>query len=77
MLARDGKLLGTSALATLAILNWIGLRTGSRAQEATSLVEALALVGIVIAAFTMPGRASATVLAFTDSFARVGAGMPN
>jgi APA family basic amino acid/polyamine antiporter len=60
-LAPHGKLIGTAALATLAILNWIGLRTGSRAQETTSLVKALALLAIVIAAFTMPGRASADV----------------
>jgi len=57
MLAGHGRLLGTLALASLAILNWIGLRTGSRAQEITSLVKALGLVALVIAAFTIPVKA--------------------
>src|SRR5215471_1365804 len=34
------RLLGILALTSLAILNWIGLKTGSRAQEITSLVKA-------------------------------------
>jgi APA family basic amino acid/polyamine antiporter len=57
MLAGHVRLLGTGALASLAILNWIGLRTGSRAQEITSLVKALGLVGLVIAAFTISVKA--------------------
>jgi APA family basic amino acid/polyamine antiporter len=44
-------------LASLAILNWIGLRTGSRTQEISSLVKALGLVGLVIAAFTISVKA--------------------
>jgi len=59
MLAGHVKLLGTLALASLAILNWIGLKTGSRAQEITSLVKALGLVTVVIAAFTIPVKAGA------------------
>jgi len=61
MLVGHVRLLGTLALASLAILNWIGLKIGSRAQEATSLVKALGLMGLVIAAFTIsvrPGTAS-------------------
>ncbi len=57
MLARHVRLLGTVALASLALLNWIGLKTGSRAQEITSLIKALGLVGLVIAAFTVPVNA--------------------
>src|SRR5215469_8936381 len=57
MLAGHVRLLGTLALASLAILNWIGLKTGSRAQEITSLVKALGLVGLVIAAFTISVKA--------------------
>jgi len=43
------KLLATGVLVALALLNWLGLRTGSRTQEATSLVKAIALVAFVIA----------------------------
>src|SRR5215467_4078729 len=57
MLAGQVRLLGALALASLAILNWIGLRTGSRAQEITSLAKALGLLGLVIAAFTIPVKA--------------------
>jgi len=52
-LAGHGRLLAALVLASLAILNWIGLKTGSRAQEITSLAKALGLVGLVIAAFTI------------------------
>lgn len=48
-------------LATLALLNWIGRKARSRAQEATSLVKTLGLIALVIAAFTIslkPGTAS-------------------
>jgi APA family basic amino acid/polyamine antiporter len=58
-LAGHVMLLGTLALASLATLNWIGLKTGSRAQEITSLVKALGLVALVIAAFTIPIKAGA------------------
>ena len=53
VLAGHVRVLGTLALASLAILNWIGLKTGSRAQEATSLVKALGLIALVVAAFTI------------------------
>ena len=59
MLAGHVRLSGTAALASLAILNWIGLTTGSRAQEITSLVKALGLIGLVIAAFTTSVKAGA------------------
>lgn len=57
MLAGHVRLLGTVALASLAILNWIGLKAGSRAQEITSLAKALGLVALVISAFTIPVKA--------------------
>jgi APA family basic amino acid/polyamine antiporter len=57
MLAGHVRLLGALALASLGILNWIGLKTGSRAQEITSLVKALGLIALVIAAFTVPVKA--------------------
>jgi APA family basic amino acid/polyamine antiporter len=50
------------ALASLALLNWIGLRVGSRAQEIASLAKALGLIALVIAAFTMPVKAGAASL---------------
>jgi hypothetical protein len=32
----------------LALLNWLGLRAGSRIQELTSLIKALALIAFVL-----------------------------
>jgi len=57
MLAGHVRIWGTLALASLAILNWIGLKAGSRAQEITSLVKGLGLIGLVIAAFTISAKA--------------------
>jgi len=56
------------ALASLAILNWIGLKTGSHAQEITSLVKALGLVALVIAAFTIPVKAGTPSFLPSDLF---------
>jgi len=53
MLAGQVRLLGILVLTSLAVLNWIGLKTGSRAQEITSLIKALGLMAVVIAAFTV------------------------
>ncbi len=56
------KLLGVMALCLLALLNWLGLRMGSRAQEFTSLVKAVALIAFVIACFiSAPAAAHASV----------------
>ena len=63
MLAGHVKLLAAMALASLALLNWIGLKAGSRAQEITSLVKALGLIALVIAAFTISVKAEAASLA--------------
>ena len=60
-------LLGVLALASLATLNWIGLKTGSRAQEITSLVKALGLIALVIASFTMSVKAGAASLLASNS----------
>jgi hypothetical protein len=62
------RLLGTLALASLAILNWMGLKTGSRAQEITSSVKALGLVAVVIAAFTVSVKSGAPALLPDNSF---------
>jgi APA family basic amino acid/polyamine antiporter len=54
------KLLGVASLVFLMLLNWIGLRAGSRTQQTTSLIKALALMAFVIACFLRPaGGASA------------------
>lgn len=45
------KLLAAGVLLALTLLNWLGLRTGSRTQEAASLIKALALVAFVVACF--------------------------
>lgn len=47
------KLVGVAVLAFLMLLNWLGLRTGSRTQELTSLTKALALIGFVAACFVL------------------------
>jgi basic amino acid/polyamine antiporter, APA family len=69
MLAGHIRLLGTVALASLAILNWIGLKTGSRAQEITSLAKALGLVALVISAFTISVKAGTASFLPSNLFA--------
>lgn len=53
------KLAAVACLVVLMALNWLGLRWGSRAQEITSLVKALALVAFVAACFTVSPHAAA------------------
>ncbi|HEU4697654.1 MAG TPA: APC family permease [Gemmatimonadales bacterium] len=38
----------------LAALQWIGVRSGGRTQEITTLLKGLALLGLVVAAFALP-----------------------
>ncbi|MGA7381042.1 MAG: APC family permease [Terriglobales bacterium] len=47
------KVIAVAALAVLTLLNWLGLRSGSRTQELTSLVKVLALLGFVVACFAI------------------------
>ncbi|MGB7583554.1 MAG: APC family permease [Terriglobales bacterium] len=54
------KLIAVAALLILTLLNWIGLRSGSRTQEITSLVKVLALLGFVIACFAIFPRSAPT-----------------
>jgi basic amino acid/polyamine antiporter, APA family len=51
--------LAIGILILLALLNWLGLRTGARTQELTSLVKCVALVGFVVACFAIAPRAGA------------------
>lgn len=46
-----------ACLIALMLLNWLGLRTGSRVQEITSLTKALALVAFVVVCFLVSPRA--------------------
>ena len=47
------KVIAVAALAVLTLLNWLGLRSGSRTQELTSLVKVVALLGFVAACFAI------------------------
>jgi basic amino acid/polyamine antiporter, APA family len=57
-LAGHVQLVGVTAVILLTLLNWIGLRPGSRAQELTSLAKALGLIGLVAACFLHSPAAS-------------------
>jgi len=50
-LAPHTKLAAVACVVVLTLLNWLGLRAGSRAQELTSLIKALALVAFVVSCF--------------------------
>jgi APA family basic amino acid/polyamine antiporter len=50
------KLAGIGILAALMLLQWAGIRAGSRAQEITSLVKALAFLAFVAACFLLPSH---------------------
>ena len=43
------KLVSVASVVVLTLLNWLGLRAGSRVQELTSLIKALALIAFVVA----------------------------
>jgi basic amino acid/polyamine antiporter, APA family len=60
-LAGHVQLIGVTALVLLTLLNWIGLRAGSRAQEFTSAAKALGLLGLVVACFLSPSASSGAV----------------
>jgi basic amino acid/polyamine antiporter, APA family len=47
------KLTSVASVVVLALLNWLGLRAGSRIQELTSLIKALALIAFVVACFAI------------------------
>lgn len=61
-LAPHLKLLAASCVAILTLLNWLGLRAGSRAQEFTSLAKAMALIAFVVACFVVTPKADAATL---------------
>jgi APA family basic amino acid/polyamine antiporter len=53
------KLLAVATLAAMGLLNWMGLRTGSRTQEITSALKALGFIAFVVGCWLFsPGHAS-------------------
>jgi basic amino acid/polyamine antiporter, APA family len=60
------------ALSVLALLNFIGLKVGSRTQNVTSLVKALALVALVIGCFAVPAGTASTHTAVTAKLGGAG-----
>jgi len=60
VLAQWVKVVALTSLAVLGLLNWLGLRSGSRTQELTSLVKALALLALVVACFRFPAAMQST-----------------
>jgi basic amino acid/polyamine antiporter, APA family len=57
------KLVSVASVIVLTLLNWLGLRTGSRVQEVTSLTKALGLVAFVVACFVISPDSSHTGVA--------------
>jgi basic amino acid/polyamine antiporter, APA family len=57
-LAGHVRFVGVSGLLLLGLLNWLGLRPGSRAQELTSVAKAVGLIALVIGCFVVHPSAS-------------------
>lgn len=55
------RLIAVSTVIVLTVLNWIGLKLGSRAQEVTSSIKALALMGLVVVCFALPQTHSVAI----------------
>jgi basic amino acid/polyamine antiporter, APA family len=47
------KVVSVASVIALTLLNWLGLRAGSRTQELTSLIKAIALIAFVVACFVI------------------------
>ncbi len=65
------KLLAAACLIVLMLLNWLGLRAGSRAQKITSLTKALALLAFVVACFLFPPKAVPPIAAAPRSLIEI------
>ena len=57
------KLVSVASVVVLTLLNWLGLRAGSRIQELTSLIKALALIAFVVACFVISPHSASGGLA--------------
>ena len=60
-LAGHALLAGCLVFAALAAGQWAGVRSGGRVQEVTSVLKAIALIGLVIAVFVLPHATPAAV----------------
>ena len=58
-LGPHSKLVSVACVVVLTLLNWLGLRVGSRAQELTSLIKAVALIAFVVACFFISPKPTA------------------
>jgi APA family basic amino acid/polyamine antiporter len=58
-LATHVRLVAVGGLGFLTLVNWIGLRAGSRMQALTSLAKALGLLALVVACFTITPKTAA------------------
>jgi basic amino acid/polyamine antiporter, APA family len=47
------KVVSVTCVTVLALLNWLGLRAGSRMQKLTSLIKTLGLIAFVVACFVI------------------------
>lgn len=65
------KATAVACLIALMLLNWLGLRTGSRMQEITSLTKALALVAFVAVCFLASPTAVPSTAAASQSLLRL------
>ena len=63
------KLVSVAIVVVLTLLNWLGLRAGSRMQELTSLIKALALIAFVVACFVISPHSASGGVALPASLA--------
>jgi APA family basic amino acid/polyamine antiporter len=63
------ELVSVASVIVLTLLNWLGLRAGSRMQEITSLIKALALVAFVVACFVISAHSATDGVALPASLA--------
>lgn len=63
------KLVSVASVVVLTLLNWLGLRAGSRIQEVTSLIKALALIAFVVACFVIFPHSASDGIALPSSLA--------
>jgi basic amino acid/polyamine antiporter, APA family len=66
------RLIAVTTIIALTVLNWVGLKLGSRAQEVTSAIKALALMGLVALCFALPKSHSVAVLNMNGNFSQEG-----
>lgn len=66
------RLIAVSTIIFLTVLNWVGIKLGSRAQEVTSAIKALALVGLVALCFALPKSHSVSVLSMNPNLSQEG-----